>query len=72
MHLVAQPPLRADAHTIADNQHPDHQLRVDRGPPHVAVKRSEPIADAAKIDEPVDRPQQVIRRHVPLDAEPVE
>ena len=28
--LVAQPTLRANAKAIANNQHPDHQLRIDR------------------------------------------
>ena len=29
VHLVAHPSLEADAHAIADDQHPDHQLGVD-------------------------------------------
>ena len=36
--LLAQPPLRADAKAVADDQHPDHQLRVDRGPTLLAVE----------------------------------
>ena len=31
VNLFAQPPLGADGEAIADNEHPDHQLRVDRG-----------------------------------------
>ena len=31
--LLAQPPLRANAEAVADDQHPDHQLGIDRGPP---------------------------------------
>jgi hypothetical protein len=30
MHLLALPTLRADAEAMADDQHPDHQQRVDR------------------------------------------
>src|SRR5215217_147077 len=41
VHLLAQPPLRADAEAVADDQHPDQQLRVDRRPPHLAVERSQ-------------------------------
>jgi hypothetical protein len=72
MHLLAQPPLRADAHAIADDQHPDHQLGIDRGPPRLAVIRAQVLAEPTQIDEPVDRSQQVIRRNVVLDAEAVE
>src|ERR1051326_8018137 len=32
VHLLAQPPLRADAEAIADDQHPNQQLRINRGP----------------------------------------
>jgi hypothetical protein len=39
MDLVAQPTLGADPQAIADDQHPDHQLRVDRGPPGLAIVR---------------------------------
>src|SRR5579872_5067460 len=33
--LLAQPPLRPNAEAIADDQHPDHQLRGERRPPHL-------------------------------------
>src|SRR5262249_49675891 len=33
--LFAQLPFKADAVAVADNEHPDHQLRIDRGPPDV-------------------------------------
>jgi hypothetical protein len=72
MHLVTQTALGTDAHAVADDQHPDHQLRINRGPAGVAIVGPQLLADAPEIDEPVDRPQQVIRRHVPLQAEPVE
>ena len=72
MHLFAQPPFRADAHAIADDQHPDHQLGIDRWPTHRAVERLQVLADDGEIDKPVDRAQQVIGRHVILDAEAIE
>src|SRR4029453_19128316 len=31
--------IKADAIAVADNEHPDHQLRIDRGPPDAAVER---------------------------------
>src|SRR6516162_7390281 len=38
--LLAQSPLGPDAVAIADQQHPNHQLRIDRRSPSVAVERS--------------------------------
>lgn len=72
VHLVAQPPLRPDAHAIADDQHPDHQLRVDRRPAGIAVIGAQLRLDVAEIYEPVDRPQEMVRRHMSFQAEPVE
>src|SRR5262245_64239992 len=46
--LFAQLPFKADAVAVADNEHPDHQLRIDRGPPDVAVERRQLLA---KIDQ---------------------
>ena len=46
--LLAQPPFKADAIAVADNEHPDHQLRIDRGPPDVTVERCQLLA---KIDQ---------------------
>ena len=46
--LLAQLPLKADTVAVADNEHPDHQLRIDRGPPDVAVERCKLLA---KIDQ---------------------
>jgi hypothetical protein len=65
MHILAQAPLRTDPH-------PDHQLRVDRWTTHFAVIRPKVLADAAKIDEPINRAQQMILRHMTLKAEAVE
>src|SRR5690348_9940942 len=36
--LLAQAPLGADTKAVADDEHPDHQLRIDRWPPKCAVK----------------------------------
>ena len=71
MDLLAQPPLGADAERVTDDEHPDHQLGVDRWTPGLAVVRPQMIADARQIDEPVDRAQQVIRRNMILEAEAV-
>ena len=72
MHLLAQPPLGPDADAVADDQHPDHQLGIDRGPTGRAVERPQMLANARQVDEPVDRAQQMIRRNMPLQVEAVE
>ena len=36
--LLAQLVLKSDAIAVADNQHPGHQLRIDRGSPDVAIE----------------------------------
>ena len=60
MHLLAQPPIGTDAKAIADQKHPDHQLRVDRWPPRLAAIGPQVLSDIRQIDEAVDPPQQVI------------
>jgi hypothetical protein len=47
VHFLAQPPLRADAEAIADKQHSDHELRIDRRAPRVA-EELKPGAAAAR------------------------
>ena len=72
MDLLAEPPLRPDAHDVADEQHADHQLRVDRWSTDRAVERRQVAADAREVDEAIDCPQQVISRHVVLERELIE
>ncbi len=35
--LAAEQPFRADREHIADDEHPDHQHRIDRGPPNFGI-----------------------------------
>src|SRR6266478_5094279 len=46
--LLAQPPLEADAIAVADDEHSDHQLRVDRGSADVAVERRKLLAKVSQ------------------------
>jgi hypothetical protein len=39
VHLFTEPPLGADAEAVADQQHPDHQLGINRGSACRAVER---------------------------------
>src|SRR5689334_5662483 len=72
VNLLAKPPLGADAEAIADQQHPDHQLGINRGPTQLAVERSELAAHPAQVNEAVDRAQQMSNRNVPLQRELIE
>ncbi len=37
--FLTQPALMTNAIAVTDQEHPDHQLGIDRGPPDVAVER---------------------------------
>src|SRR5208282_6465745 len=70
--LIAQPPLRANAKAVADEQHPDHQFGIGRWSPHRAVERGQTPSQLTKLDEPVDRSQQMIGRYVAFQRELIE
>src|SRR5205814_2202000 len=67
VHLLAQSPLRANAKAVADDQHANQQLRVDRWPTHLAVERRQFLPQPVEFDEAIDRPQQVLLRHMPFE-----
>ena len=69
---LAQSPLGADAAAVADQQHADHELGVDRRTPDGAVEGLELPADVAQFDEAADGAKQVIGGNVLLEAEAVE
>ena len=69
MNLLAQAALRPYAHAIADDQHADHQLRIDRGATGAAVERLQPLTEAIEIKMPVDASQHVIERDMVVEAE---
>jgi hypothetical protein len=72
MDLLAQPALRPDTKTTADDRHPDQQFRINRGPACGAVERRQVCPHAFEINEPVDRPKHMVGWHVPLQRELVE
>ena len=72
MGLVAKPALRADAVAVAHQEHADHQLRVDGGPPDRAVERRQLGPQPRQVQCPIKPPEQVVRGDVPLQAELVE
>src|SRR6202035_3607449 len=72
MNLFAEPPLGPDAHTVADHQHSDGQLRVNRGSSNPTVKRLQSLTETLELEMPVNAAQQMIARDMPLKAEAVE
>ena len=58
--LLAQPTLETDRIAVADQQHPDHQLRIDRRASRVAVERRKLGAQPTQIKNRVDPAKQMI------------
>ena len=48
VHSFAQPSLEANAIAVADNQYPQHEFRVDRGPADVAVEWRQLLAQVSQ------------------------
>lgn len=71
MDLFAEPCLGANAEQISDQQHPDHQFRVDRRPSGMAVERRELCAERGEIEKPIDLTQQMASGYMILHPEPV-
>ncbi len=69
MDLFTQAPLRPDTHAIADQQHADHQFGIDRRATGGAVERRKVSADVRQVNEPVNLPQHMIVRHMPVQVE---
>ena len=74
VHFLAQPPLRADAIAVANDEHPDHQLGVDRRTPNVAVMGLQLLVQIGKRDrhEHVDPTQQMVLGNAIFEPELVE
>lgn len=70
--LRTQPALGADAAEVADQQHSDHQLRVDRRAPDRAVVGRHDAADGGGVQQGVHGAQRVVVRHVVFEPERVE
>ena len=72
MHFLAETPLGADAQAVADQQHADHQLGINRGSAGGTIVAGQVLAQPGAVDEAVDAPQQVIGRDVVLEPELIE
>jgi hypothetical protein len=70
--LVAQSPLGTDRVAIADQQHSEHQLRIYRRAPDLAVERLELLTDHVEVEQRIQLTQQMVRRNLVLEPEIVE
>jgi len=64
--------IRCCAVAVADDQHPDHQLRINRRSTDLAVKRRQLAPHPVQFNKPVDRSQQMLCRHVTFERKFIE
>ena len=71
--LFAQPPLEADAIAIADDQHSNHKLGINRGPANVAIEGRKLLANLNQYPchDRIDPAQQMVRWDAPFEVEKV-
>ncbi len=71
--LLAKPPLGTDAIAIADNQHSDHEFRIDRGSANIAVKGFKLLAELRQNPRHhrIDTAQQMARRNAFFEVEKI-
>src|SRR6202035_1104766 len=68
----AQPALRAERKHVANDQHPDHQYRINRGPTRVRVIRRQLLVHPTQIEKTVDLPYQMIGRNYFVEIKRIE
>ena len=72
MHLFTQTAFRTDAKAVTDDQHTNHQLGINGGPPRMAVIISKMFTQITKVRKPVDATQQMIGWNVVFEVESIE
>src|SRR6267154_97255 len=72
--LLAQLPLEAKAVAVTDDEHPDHQLRVDRRPADLAVEGFQLLPKLSQYPGYgwIDAAKKMMLRNTPLEVEEVE
>jgi hypothetical protein len=70
--LATEPALGADRVGVADQQHPDHQLRIYRRVVDLAVEWLELLTDQVKVEQRIQLAQQMVRPNLVLEPEMVE
>jgi hypothetical protein len=72
LHLRAEPSLRAERKHVANEQHPDHQHRIDRGATRVRIVGRKLLVDPTQIENTVNLPNQMIGRHYLVEIKRIE
>src|SRR5579884_3023758 len=72
LHLGTQLSLRSNRKHVAHQQHPNHQHWINRRPTGARVVPRELLVHPIKIEDPVDLPDQMIRRHYLVEVKCVE
>jgi hypothetical protein len=67
--LAAQSPLGTDRVAVADQQHPDHQLRIHQRAADLAVEWLELLTDQVEVEQRIQLTQQMVRRNLVLEPE---
>src|SRR5450755_2062673 len=60
LHFTTQQSLRTDRKDISNNQHPDHQFRIDRRATNQRIMRCKFTAKPGQIESRIDPPHEVI------------
>jgi len=72
LNLAAECAFRADREHIAENEHPDHQLRIDRRPPCMGVVRRQLTVDPGEIQHRCDTSNLMVIRHHRVEIERIQ
>ena len=74
LNFLGEPALRADAVAVADDEHADHQLGIDRGASDVAVVGLQFLVKVGQCSrhKHVDPSQKMVLRNAIIEAELVE
>src|SRR6476619_1183148 len=69
--FLRQPTFRPQTVAVPDNQHPDHQLRINRWPTDLAVIGLQPRVHPAERSrhEYINTPEQVVLRYSIIEPE---
>jgi hypothetical protein len=71
MYFLAQPPLGTDTEAITDDQHPNHQLWINRRSANVAIERGKVPTQVLEVQETIYAAQEVVRGNVFIEVEGV-
>jgi hypothetical protein len=70
--LATQRPLRADREHVADDEHPDHEHRIERGPSDCGIVRRQLGVHPRQIQNRIDLAHQMIGRNNVVEMELIE